>query len=106
MRYCAFLNAPITFNVKFEAMIEKLKEILETARYTTNPLEDLEQELLNLFSVSNRRELLIGLIRKDTDVTISGQFKGRLFVYRQESFLVEYNHNGQCEWISIDDITT
>ena len=61
---------------------------------------------LGLFDVSKRSELLIGLIRKDTDVTISGQFKGRLFGYRQESFLVEYNHNGQCEWVSIDDITT
>lgn len=40
-------------NVDFEQMREKLKEILETARYTTNPIEDLEQEILNLHSVSD-----------------------------------------------------
>ena len=40
-------------NVDFEAMREKLQEILETARYTTNPLEDLEREILNLHSVSD-----------------------------------------------------
>lgn len=35
-------------------MKNKLIDILEKARYTTNPLEDLEQELLNLHSVSKR----------------------------------------------------
>ena len=39
-------------NVKFEAMENKLRIILEKARYTTNSLEDLEQELLNLHLVS------------------------------------------------------
>jgi len=65
-----------------------------------------EGQKLPIHDVSNQRELLIGLIRKDEDVTISGQFKGRLFGYRQESFLVTYNHNEQSDWVSADDITT
>jgi len=39
-------------NVNFEAMEKKLRIILERARYGVEPLEDLEQELLNLHSVS------------------------------------------------------
>tara|TARA_R110001592_G_scaffold64209_1_gene197484 strand:+ start:112 stop:378 length:267 start_codon:yes stop_codon:yes gene_type:complete len=40
-------------NVNFEAMEKKLRIILERARDGVEPLEDLEQELLNLHSVSN-----------------------------------------------------
>jgi hypothetical protein len=56
-------------------------------------------------NIENKRISLINLIRKDKDVLISEQFRGRLFGYRQESFRVQYNHNEQSEWISIDDIT-
>ena len=49
-------------------------------------------------------ELLIPLVRKDTDVLLSGGFKGRLIGFRPESFLVEYNHNGHSEWIESKDI--
>ena len=40
-------------NVNFEAMEKKIRIILERARDGVEPLEDLEQELLNLHSVSN-----------------------------------------------------
>jgi hypothetical protein len=45
-------------NVNFEAMEKKLRIILERARDGIEPLEYLEQELLNLHSVSKQRELL------------------------------------------------
>ncbi len=57
--YCcmSFLIA-YNVNVNFEAMEKKLRIILERARDGIEPLEYLEQELLNLHSVSKQRELL------------------------------------------------
>ena len=55
-------------NVNFEAMEKKIKIILERARDGVEPLEDLEQELLNLHSVSQQRELLNFLKWYDEDL--------------------------------------
>ena len=46
-------------NIKLEAMEKKLKIILERARGGVEPIEILEKELLDLYNVSNRREMLI-----------------------------------------------
>ena len=91
---------------KSRISIDDILAFLDSERQTpTEASKNADTKQLIIADVSNRRELLIGLIRKDTNVTISGQFKGRLLGYRQESFLVTYNHNEQSEWISIDDIT-
>ena len=48
---------PITLNVNFEAMKEKYLEILEKHLPENYLIEEIADELLNLHSVSQQREL-------------------------------------------------
>ena len=50
-------------NVNFEAMREEIENILNEGRYNGLPTHIVAQQLLNLHSVSYRRELLKGFMK-------------------------------------------
>lgn len=71
-------------NVNFEVMENKIRIILERARDGVEPLEDLEQELLNLYNVSGRIPLgtKVKTVQGDKTITNNAQEFGGEPAYR------------------------
>jgi hypothetical protein len=61
---------------------------------------------LSLSGVSQQRELLKVFIDTDTDVDLVSGRKCRLLKHTEESFLIQYNHNDQIEWVGISELNT
>ena len=66
----------------------------------------LQKQALILPIVSQRSELLKALIDTDIDVDLVSGRKCRLLKHTEESFLIQYNHNDQIEWVGISELNT
>ena len=51
-------------NIKLEAMKKKIEDILDEGRFNGLPTHIVAEQLLDLYNVSNRRELLIDFAEK------------------------------------------
>ena len=67
--------------------------------------KDTKEQLI-LSGVSQQRELLKVFIDTDTDVDLVSGRKCRLLKHTEESFLIQYNHNDQIEWVGISELNT
>jgi len=77
-------------SIKFEAMEKKLRIILERARDGVEPLEDLEQEILNLHSVSFS-------LPNDEQIENRAEYMQRPRKEQSEEFI--YGYMQGAEWI-------
>ena len=77
----------------------------ENEQYRECWIEGYNKALL-IPRVSQRSELLKALIDTDIDVDLVSGRKCRLLKHTEESFLIQYNHNDQIEWVGISELNT